>query len=242
MEPAMGSWAPWHVANVSSRYQDTSHKAGREGDEVSEGPIIGFRTWVLGFRDSTERSNPLGPLSVADVASLAGLVIDVPWNSGVNVARCRDGWFKGDSDSSKHPDAKVPAFQCRCGIYMLQDFEKATKMPGGKVLGVTQGWGKIIEHDDGWRCEKAQIVALLRYSNTESDPPLSDRAKRFSSTHQAFGGSGWIPPEIRGIDPNSRLRAHPVVVDRLAMLYDVRVVNYDYELIDLVEKMRKGRS
>ena len=87
------------------------------------------------------------------------------WRPGVNQSIC---W----NAATKH---KSPAEGCRCGFWCFHKLENVrrpwTSVPptswnSWTATGSILGLGKAIRHTDGWRFEKAIVVAIL-----EPDPP-----------------------------------------------------------------------
>lgn len=66
-----------------------------------------------------------------------------PWKSSMFVAGCEKG----------HPR---PEWRCNCGIYALKDPADVT----GVVIGRVAMEGVVIEHEQGYRAERARIVEL----------------------------------------------------------------------------------
>lgn len=60
----------------------------------------------------------------------------------------------------EHPDRKdheAPMVACMCGYYLLKE---ADDVGIWDVHAVVKGWGKVIEHEKGYRTERARIVAI----------------------------------------------------------------------------------
>lgn len=138
--------------------------------ELSIEPVYGWRTW------SIEPGIFLGYQS-----RLSSVNQSYYWNpKGENVAQC----MRWGADHAA-PDAN-----CRCGFYLTKRLETALENgPELAVAGVVRGWGRVVEHRDGWRVEKAQIVGLLPdpinlYS--EEYPPI------FVSARDYAVEQGWI--------------------------------------------------
>ena len=118
--------------------------------EVVEDYLIGFRSWFV----QGERLLPI-------------FYQDNEWLPGENTARCGDGLAGGPKEP--HP---VPAPRCACGFYMRWSLSAA---PSNEILGAVKASGRIIEHgEDGFRAEKAEIVALL-----DSGPRVAAIAKAY---------------------------------------------------------------
>jgi DNA-binding CsgD family transcriptional regulator len=135
-------------------------------------PIVGYRMWRYTV--------------AADGAQLHSL------NCSARVpGHCTCGWAHSGSDWALagclldvHPNS-APAEECSCGFYAMATLTRlvaqapipatALGIPGlvedsdreGAVLGRVELAGKIIEHDYGYRAERARVVELLPYQETE---------------------------------------------------------------------------
>lgn len=113
-----------------------SRVSEREGLEVerSAEPIVAWRSWGLtGWRDGSH-------LLLRPVARRAA-----PWKPReVAEATCRTSPFHA-----------APATECRCGLYASPtlDLLRRTKCPA--VLGRVALWGRVIEHERGFRAHFA---------------------------------------------------------------------------------------
>lgn len=99
---------------------------------------------------------------------------NVLWYSPRQKARCKGTNF-GFTRHTAIPGETVPHISGRCGINMFGpgalkhiDSEMLIHLPGyinyGSVaVGLTEGWGKVIEHEDGYRVEQARVVMLLAH-------------------------------------------------------------------------------
>jgi hypothetical protein len=100
-----------------------------------------------------------------------------PWRPGVNVAKCvrrssdwdlASGAFLGSYRYSvaNDPGHDVPSEQCACGFYAYTDnlhaeVKSFVKGNGEEpVLGIIKGTGRTLIGTQGFRCEKAEIVAF----------------------------------------------------------------------------------
>jgi hypothetical protein len=81
---------------------------------------------------------------------------------------------------------EVPSEDCRCGFYSLKELDIAVAIAtlfldstirgGSVVLGRILLSGKVIEHEDGYRAERARIAELIPFRGTErSVMVLADR-------------------------------------------------------------------
>ncbi len=122
--------------------------------DIQVGEVSGFRLF---------RAAPDGRLE--------SYAVHHAWSPGTNTAAC-GGRKKGHGP--------VPALGCRCGFWMYRDLARCASMfrhelmgndkPGRfgsfeprhrGVLARCDGWGRVLEGDDGWRVEKARINCLL---------------------------------------------------------------------------------
>lgn len=71
------------------------------------------------------------------------------WEPGVNEARCDQG-----------KDHEAPAPDCECGLYAYHSLQELG--PDDGVIGVVAAWGRLEVHHDGFRAERARILALAR--------------------------------------------------------------------------------
>lgn len=121
---------------------------------VETQPLVGFRRWV----PWKEPPDPPGTLHSVRYPYLNPWPVDGPLT-----AKCLS-W----------PHKWVPDKACDCGIYAFYDL--STHRHDGFVWGMVLGWGKVLEHEHGFRAERAEIKALLEppWSNT----PLLARITR----------------------------------------------------------------
>lgn len=76
---------------------------------------------------------------------------------------------------------RIPGEACVCGI----DASKADRMRAlgsGEAIAILAGWGKVVEHEKGWRFEVARVAGLVddgRYSPFDDSVNLPLLAKRY---------------------------------------------------------------
>lgn len=104
-------------------------------------PVTGWRAWNLSG----------GPTPLLHPVSVDG----GPWSPReVFEARCESG-----SPLRRWRQHEAPARRCRCGIYAarsLKDFDRPRPAwPPAAVVGTVSLWGRVIEHDRGWRAAAA---------------------------------------------------------------------------------------
>jgi hypothetical protein len=145
------------------------------------GSIRGYRWWRIGA--TPDLYSPWrGP---------------VRWNPGENEAGClgRRTMFGWRSSKAPHPRG-APEVACECGFYGLHSIPELNDEPGrsiweldadssggrhGLVLGVVEGYGRVLFGTAGWRARFGRILAL--YAVTEAldvrRPPLEEVAARY---------------------------------------------------------------
>lgn len=116
----------------------------RVPDEI--GSMYGWRTWSV-----NRKTLQLQPLVVRDSSS---------WARSTTQAKC--------AFSTHH---KAPAQHCKCGLYgakrpmgaMNTGHYPRGVLPSrpGLVLGQVRLWGRLIEYEDGYRAEHAEVVSLV---------------------------------------------------------------------------------
>jgi hypothetical protein len=115
-------------------------------------PYVGFRHWhVIG-----DRLYSIGPHPLDDVACPSGsaLIGRVEWPiTQLTALPCTDG--------------PAPAFDCTCGIYSTRDLRdpgavwRSGPHYANHVIGAVALWGRVVEHEWGYRAQHARPVALL---------------------------------------------------------------------------------
>lgn len=125
-----------------------------DGYELAVGSVKGIRSWNV---------DALGRLVGA-----AGHV----WTPAEQVAACKSPGTLYMSSMSQWINMKLPddsyempkppphdLGRCSCGFYAYYDGSTSFHKPGW-VDGVIGGWGKTVVGTKGFRCEKAQLLAL----------------------------------------------------------------------------------
>lgn len=152
-------------------------------------PVIGLRHW-----------------NVTPEGELHSPIIEGVWQPGVNVAKC----IKGRVWQPWNHDGPSPVGGCSCGIYAHHEQVGISHSSG--IIGVVRGWGSVRVHPDGWRAEKARIVALVdeqKLPYFECDP--------FSSTS--------VSTESQSVIIFKTLEGRPRLLMQAASLrYDVPII------------------
>ncbi len=105
-------------------------------------PIIAYRLWLI----------------IHPKERLAGAIFQFLWYKGVNFARC-----------AKIPyEHKAPEYHCVCGFYAYKTIEYCRRelpftLQGlyQHIFGEVELTGKVVEHEHGYRSEKARIKELI---------------------------------------------------------------------------------
>lgn len=113
-------------------------------------PLVGIRSWRVH----------------ADMGWLYGIVHPQRWLPGVNEAKCgkanRLPCVCNTCEPEKAPPKhRVASLGCSCGFYAYFDTEQNTHHRDCCVVGLIKGWGLMSVGERGFRCEKAQILALI---------------------------------------------------------------------------------
>lgn len=116
------------------------------GRATTTDPILAWRTWTLaGSRDG--RAVRLLPIAGDGK----------PWPP-LQPARavCR----------RRRRDHEVPGFDCRCGLHAMHTPEHLRRTRDPAVLGSVALWGRVVEHEQGYRAElgypqRLQLVCHL---------------------------------------------------------------------------------
>jgi hypothetical protein len=111
-------------------------------------PIIGYRIWqwdAAGLKSlNGELWFPRQPLSAVCRANATGSI-------------------PGLSKPAAHNAAELPSFKCTCGVYAAKNIEHLNRCGYSKfaVRGEVFMWGRMVEHERGWRAEFAYPKSLV---------------------------------------------------------------------------------
>lgn len=159
-------------------------------------PISAYRAWFYSIQGRTARLRPLS-------APIQG---DNAWEGAEST------WVTAVCPLFGSTDHEVPEEGCSCGFYSLKELELAvshtemlhllsmhmdsrSRLDQQVVLGRVLLSGKVIEHDFGYRAERARIAELIPFCGTErSIMVLADRL-----------GVGMAP----AVEPGSRDETDP---------------------------------
>jgi preprotein translocase subunit YajC len=111
-------------------------------------PVIAWRVWQL---------------AKGGIASLNGQ----PWLPGEPLtASCAAPALVGPllrGAYPRHGADEVPALKCSCGVYATSSFSFLRRMEYERygIKGEVYLWGKVVEHENGWRAQFAYPKSLL---------------------------------------------------------------------------------
>lgn len=115
---------------------------------MTDAPLVGFRRW---------RVNDDGTLRPDAYYSAAA------WgDSEEAVAVCRHN-LHGQVDLRGVELAHdAPAWGCTCGLHAWYALPSVpTSYEPGIVIGAVKAWGRVIEHERGFRAERMRVLAFL---------------------------------------------------------------------------------
>jgi len=110
-------------------------------------PVVGYRVWHW---DATGLTSLNGEKWFANRPLSAVCRAD------------RRGSISGLSMATHNPN-ELPCFNCTCGVYAARTIDHLHKCGYGKfgVHGEVHLWGRVVEHERGWRAEFAYPKALF---------------------------------------------------------------------------------
>jgi hypothetical protein len=137
--------------------------------------LIGWRVWCVVRRGAELR--------------LGSVIQDDVWPIGTPfVARCRAHEPPANRSLLREPERHVvPAADCTCGIYAAREPAGAWTYLRGRddartvtrVIGRVALWGRVVEHEDGWRAERAYPLDVYT-----GDPELRRRLGSVLDAHR----------------------------------------------------------
>lgn len=122
-------------------------------DALVAEPVRGYRSWSLVARRGDEHT--------VEGWELSGIGVGGPWEPdrhGRSRARCLapdfNSWFGRIPAHRRHG---APVAACTCGFHLLK--ERGADL-GAVAEGEALGWGRLVEHAAGWRCEWSRPVRI----------------------------------------------------------------------------------
>lgn len=166
------------IKSICSRINNKPNRLGLANPEVYkdcikvQAPLIGYRawSWAIEYMQNDKLysmySHTETPRQVTTTHRR------IAWDKGSNQAACKTPWQDQIRDILPHQTHD-------CGFNVFDNFEKANSfllkqhtwdrdknkalaLGNRFVLGVCAGAGNVQIHADGWRSEKAVILALLK--------------------------------------------------------------------------------
>jgi len=103
------------------------------------------------------------------LVDLISVTRDVKWTIGSTLEAQHQERFELYGGSLAIPGHNVPYLSCSCGIYALNSLEELARNVHNIVYGMqnivgarVDLWGRIIEHETGYRAEYARISGFIR--------------------------------------------------------------------------------
>jgi hypothetical protein len=201
---------------------------GRQEFDFVAGSVSGLRQWTLEGPDfsldphGADLNWPLAPLTGAT---------GFAWPPGVLEAACNNGRphpppVEVDSDGSR----------CGCGFWAYWDMSglAGNRLASGRglpVLGVVQGFGRVLLGERGFRSQKARIIALAPAFTIQAELALQSRMG-WDEPHspvdyfESGGTAGLLTPERLAEQEAIQREAQQhsdawmaVIQDRLGQMY-----------------------
>lgn len=119
--------------------------------------LHGYRAWAASFDNDVPVLRPVHRGRVS------------PWVPGENIASCYHGSHPDRCTENAHPDREVPAETCGCGFWAYIEPDNrthnrenliATHYNPEVVTGVVRGYGDVVVQEDGFRSQKAEVLAI----------------------------------------------------------------------------------
>lgn len=130
---------------------DTGYVAiAQLGEDLAHLPVLAWRAWNVKPGEAGEPEQLIS--GTGEAWSIEGPI----------VASCRTG-ADVQAQGGEPVAHTAPAFTCSCGVYCtktLRHLENAG-YTNPEVYGVLAGWGRISEHEWGYRMQRAYPVALI---------------------------------------------------------------------------------
>jgi hypothetical protein len=141
-----------------------------------------------------------------------------PWHASIHSFGCseaepcpwegvRSGWVTASCNLEMGHE--VPNEDCTCGIYALKRVPWLSMMSTASLLGRVELAGKIIEHDLGFRAERARMVELVPFEGAIGDIMRLGNRLGIPIGHPLSHPSMTIDlPDGSGVDRAPRIVGH----------------------------------
>lgn len=183
-------------------------EAGASEFAFAAGSVLGLRQWTLTSPDF--RGDPHNAASNWPVVALRGAT-GYSWPPGVLEAQCNNG-YPHPPPTDVDPNT---GSRCGCGCWAYWDMEAlavshsvTTSGNSLPVLGVIEGYGRVLLGSSGFRSQKAKIVALApafaiqtelsprRYGRidpaSDADPYLAYAEQRKTEERAQQHADAWL--------------------------------------------------
>jgi hypothetical protein len=155
----------WEIPGATYRFADSDGgRLAYLANTDPQLPFIGWRGW--GFAHRRGHGIPLA----YDIPKLASGVSDVVWPGGAPLAaecnqirRVHVAGSEQETEIAAHVGEPAPQTDCSCGIYCTLT-QRALHEAGhwyDDVVGLLAGWGRVVEHESGFRFARAYPVLLV---------------------------------------------------------------------------------
>jgi len=146
----------------------------RRVPDASE-PLAGYRMWTYTLRP--------GRIQLHSLSCGGGMSCGADATCGWGRGKIGTTWATASCRLGRHRRAGVPAENCSCGFYAMRTLDRLLEeapLPFSfvipdldpdadedMVLGRVELAGKVIEHEHGFRAEKARVAKLLPFEGAE---------------------------------------------------------------------------
>jgi len=153
-------------------------------------PIIGYRAWQWNCGGWNPHSAPLKSFN------------DEWWSPGrALTATCTAsfGWTPATGAEVAHGRHEAPLATCTCGIYAAKSFDHLQDQGYLKrgIRGEVYLWGKVIEHQSGWRVQYTSLPAMngyVRVPQFSTRRHANMRQGRRIELYNSFGAVAHLVP------------------------------------------------
>jgi DNA-binding CsgD family transcriptional regulator len=177
--------------------------AARTPDGIE--PLVGYRMWQYARRSGRGRLHSL------NCSGRRWRFDSCPWEGA------ESSWVVASCTLHDRPSHVAPAENCSCGFYAMKTLEGLfwemlnwMSAEDGKVLGRIELAGKIIEHEHGYRAEKARIAELIPVQGTERD------VMRLA-TRLGLPTGQPVAPRVFEPTPSSEVAMRVLIVDEVRL-------------------------